>query len=300
MIKTITLDAAIEKRIYGKGDGVQYEMDHTVVNSGGCGIVISRILKMLGVESESLILTSHGIADFIKTTMLDKKIPSWIVEHKEEANEYFYFFEEGNGCYIKKQMVPLQDHQLQLFATCMEEHIQKNDIVVLSYQEQDVSEKTMSQLFDGIKENTKVLYLHPKYWPLLKKQPAAILLIDKEQCLSWLKKEQMPLSEMMEKIKEEIVLFSTIVICALACNDFLFFVEDKQYRVIGGGNKNGHIHVEAILSGIAKCFVQDGNLKNLGEECLSMSIGSAIHQSFDSLEPKSLAILKNNVIMYEI
>lgn len=304
MIKTITLDACIEKRVRGKNlDEVQYNIESVNLTSSGVGIKVSRFLKVYGIESHAFIMSASDSAKFIKETMSDKQIPCTILEIAKQGKTNLVLIDEFESCNRINETINIDDVQLKLFSSIIEDKIDEHDVVAFEYNGYDVDVKTMEAFYQILyrKSEVKICDLHPKYWNMLEKNPANVLIVNEQQCMNFFHKSKLPLSQMIELIQNIVVPLAKIVILTLQYNDMLIFVEGRIHRIICNvKNKKIEIFKEAIISGVIKCYEEDGDLKCLSEEIMSISVGTGICSGLYIPNKNTLDLLKEQVVIYSL
>lgn len=307
MIKTITLDPCLEQRVKGKNiDEIQYDIHSVHMTSGGIGIKVSFYLQALDIASQALIMSGSNISGFIEKEFKQKSIPFTIVETPAENKVETILVDEKNEAHYiaeNNKAVIIDDIQLMLFTSIIKEELNENDVIVFAYDENDISKEAMCIFYQTLYEQSEVRIceLHPDYWSMLEHMSVNVLLVNEKQCLTYLHQERLPLSEMIQLIQKEIAPFAKIIIYTLRYNDFLLFLEGNIYRVVCNSKiNNGQLFKEALLSGIIKCYVEDGDLLYLSEQCMSMSVVSAYSQGLSLPDVALLAQIKDEVMIYSI
>lgn len=304
MIKTITLDACIEKRVRGKNlDEVQYNIESVSLTSSGVGIKVSRFLKVYGIDSHALIMSACDSAKFIKETMSEKQIPCTILETSTHGKTNLVLIDEFDSCNRINEDIRINDVQLKLFSSIVEDKIDEHDVVAFEYNGNDVDIKTMETFYQILykKSEVQICDLHPKYWNMLEANPANVLIVNEQQCMEFFHKNRLPLSQMIEFVQNIVVPLAKIVILTLQYNDMLIFVEGKIHRIVCNvKNKKIDIFKEAIISGVIKCYEEDGDLKCLSEEIMSISIGTGICSGLYIPNKNALDLLKEQVVVYSL
>lgn len=304
MIKTITLDACIEKRVRGNHlDEIQYDIESIHQTSAGIGIKVSRFLKAYGIDSYALIMAGSNIASFVKQTMQDKDIACTLIETPNIAKTNVILIDEYEVCDTLIEDIKIEDAHLTMFASIIEKQISEHDVIAFEYNGNDIQIENMNRFYQMLhqKSEVQICDIAPKYWGMMKTLPANVLVVDELQCCQYLQTQRLPLSKMIELVQQNIAPLAKIVIFTLQFNDMLIFVEGNIYRVVCSiKNKNITIHKEAVLSGIIKCYNEDGDLKRLSEECMCMSVGVGISEGLYIPNQDTIDLLKEKVNVYSL
>ncbi|NBK98940.1 MAG: hypothetical protein EOM50_13140 [Erysipelotrichia bacterium] len=303
MIKTITLTPCIEKRVRGKQvDEISYRIEKVSMSSGGIGIKVSKLLKAYHLENKAMMIAPSNIASFLKEDLMTYGIECKMMETANTGSVNLVFLDDD----YRDQLCEtgyVDDLQLSLFTSICKEEIHSQDVVVFVHEQEDISIQGISCFLEMLERQSKVqvLVLHPSYWHILKQYHANVLLVDEIQCLHYLKKQRLPLSEMMDSIQKQLTPFAKIIIYTLQYNDFLVFVEGQVYRVVCHIKSSHHtIYKEALITGIIRCYEEDGDLEMLCEQCMCLSVGMSISKGLSVPDEKSIAILKEKVILYSL
>lgn len=304
MIKTITLDACIEKRVRGKNlDEIQYNIESVSLNSSGVGIKVSKFLKIYGIDSHALIMSASDSAKFIKETLNEKQIASTILETAKKGNTNLVLIDEFDSCNRINENIKINDVQLKLFSSIVQDQLNEIDVVAFEYNKDDIDAKVMEAFYQILYKNSlvQICDMHPKYWNILEKYRANVLVVNQQQCMNYFHKDRLPLSQIIELIQNIVAPLAKIVIFTLQYNDMLIFVEGSIYRIVCNvKNKTNEIFKEAIISGVIKCYEEDGDLKCLSEEIMSISVGTGICSGLYIPNKDSLDLLKEQVVVYSL
>lgn len=304
MIKTITLDACIEKRVRGKNlDEIQYNIESVALTSSGVGIKVSRFLKAYGIDSHALIMSASDSAKLIKETMNEKQIPCTILETAKQGKTNLVLIDEFDSCNRINENISIDNTQLKLFSSIVEDKIDEHDVVAFEYNGNDIDTKTMETFYQILykKSEVQICDIHPKYWNMLEGNPANVLIVNEQQCMEYFHKNRLPLSQLIELVHNLVAPLAKIVILTLQYNDMLVFVEGNIHRIICNvKNKKIDIFKEAIISGVIKCYEEDGDLKCLSEEIMSISVGTGICSGLYIPNKNALDLLKEQVVVYSL
>ena len=304
MIKTFTLNAGIEKRIRGKYiDEVQFDIQSTTQNAAGIGLKVTQYLKQFNIPSHAYVMGSTPAISLIQKMFQDKEIASTLLENNTRLKVNTIYIDEEENTQRHQEHVAVKDDYVILFQSVVEKDITSEDVVVFEYNEDSISKERMKKFYTTIATTSKIqiLDIHPKYWDMLKERQVDVLVMDEKQCLTKMKKERVALSAMISYIKSEIVPKAKVVVYTLHCNDILLFVDGKVLRVTCAIKQpHRQCYKEAILSGIVKCYVEDGDLQKLAEECMAMSVGASISEGLFIPQETLVDTIKEKVMLYSL
>ncbi len=304
MIKTFTLNAGIEKRVQGQRlDEVQFKMQSTSQQVDGIGVKVAMFLRCYNIESHAYVMGPQSVCAFIETTLKEHEITATIVENDAKVKINTIYIDEDESCDKITESDTLNDTHVRLFQAIIENDVKADDIVVLEYNEPHLQTSTMTCFYEALARRSKVKIcdVHPNYWSMFQLNPTDVLVIDEQQCLFRLQKERIALSEMITFIQKEIVGYAKLVVYTMQCNDLLLFVEGKVYRVTCSVKQHHKkCYKEAIISGILKCYSEDGDLVKLSEECMSMSVGTSLSEGLYIPNETLLAQIKQKVMLYSL
>lgn len=307
MIYTLTLTPYIEKRMYGKvEDYVHYDIDSFQYEVGGMGLKVSNILKHYHIDTCAFVLSGSQNLKYIKELFDRKQIELIYVETDARMKMNYVYMDalEDKLVEEKIEVQTIRPNEFEIINVMINEKMKEHSVFVFEYDDTQISFEQMKKAYSSWmkKCDVSIISLHPMYYDILKDNKANVLIIDKNQLLNMLgRKNDAPLSLMIDTIKEKVVSLSKIVLYPISCNDFLIFTDHQVYRVncmLHFNDKN--VYKEAILSGLIKCLVEDGDLYKLSEECLSMSVGMSLSEG--SIIPKEdvIKMVKNKINVYQI
>lgn len=303
MIHTITLNPFIEQRVRGATkDDILYEPQLKTYTSGGIGINVNKCLHAYHIDSEAHFIADSKTTSFIKEELHTLGINCTYLESKREHKIRNSYYDENEVC-LNKEVEPCQieDVHTTLLTSLILPNINEEDVVFLEYNETIVSTQAMQAMYTQLRQQCEVMIcdLHPMYYSVLKQNQSNVLLLDAKTLQKQIGRK--PLSEIITYIQEAISPLAKIVVYAISANDFLFFFEGSVQRVVCSVKQvSNYIHKEAIISGIIKCYIEDGDLRTLSEQCLSMSVGACLSGGLYAPSKEVITSLKTKMNMYTI
>lgn len=281
MIYTITLTPAIEKRVRGKmKDEITFEGEGFTYNCAGVGIKVSKYLSHYKIENTAAFVCGVNASPFILQELNHRGIKSIHMETNAKTPYHVLLIDEQENCRcMDEENQQVDDIQLQLFQSILIPQIQEKAVSILEYNLNHLSYKRMDEFYHSLYAKSEVMIcdLHPDYFPILKEKPANVLVLNESQMLSYMQKDKYPLSEIMDVISQAFTPMAKIIVYTIAVNDFILFFEKERYRVVCSiKNPHAKIYKEALLCGILKCYMEDGDLNKLSKECITMSVATSI------------------------
>lgn len=298
MIKTITLDVCLERRIKGKRlDEIQFYIDQVNLSYSGVGIKVSQLLNGLQIKSNALLIASNKHFKFIKNNLDSQKIDSIIMETNCNSKMNMIFIDENENYDIINDIVSITNDQLTLFSSIIKDDINKEDVIVFEYNGVTVDETFMELFYQNLfNSEIQICSLNAKYWNMLKNNPANVLIFDVKQCLSYLKQERISFDQLIIEVQNNLSKFAKVLIMIIDFNAFVIFVEGKAYHIYCNLENKGYtIHYEAFLASAVKCYIEDGDLRFLSELCMSMSLGINIKNDIVIPSKNMLKFIKDNM-----
>lgn len=304
MIHTITLNPFVKKIIRGDiKDEIMYEPSVSTYTCGGIGLQVSTCLKAYHLDSQAHFITGSNIVSFIKEDLEAKGITYTYIETNTKAPILAQYHDEVKGCLLEDvEPCQIEDIHTILFTSLLQSKIKKEDVVVLEYNEEILSVETLRKMYSALYDTCEVMIcdLHPTYYPILEEKQANVLLVE----ASALQKQmggKKALSEVIETIQNKMTSLAKIIVYVVSANDFLLFFEGNVYRVVCTvKDPTKKVHKEAIIAGIIKCYLEDGDLKTLSEHCLSMSVGAGLSDGLYAPSEEVIQSLHSKIHMYTI
>lgn len=304
MIKTFTLNVGIEKRVRGEYlDEIQFDMLSTTHSIAGVGVKISQILKAFELPSHAYVMGCQQAMQLVGSILEEQEIQNTLIVNDTRLKVNTVYIDEDENCDKICEVDTLQDNHVMLFQAVVEDTINEEDVIVLEHEDNAISVATMQSLYLSLaqKSKVKVCDVHPDYWDMFAYQQADVLIASEQQCLLKMQKDRVALSEMIAFLQKEIAQYAKVFIYMMQCNDMLLFVEGKVYRLTCSVKQHcKKCYKEAVMSGVLKCYSEDGDLKKLSEECMAMSVAASLSEGLYTPNEEVLDAIKPKVMLYSL
>lgn len=304
MITTITLTPNIEKKVYGKNfDELRFVNENATYACGGVGIKVSQYLKQANVDTTAAYISGSKMASFFQEELGKQEIATIALETNGTIPLQIKYIDENEKVTTQNEENQfVDDAMLSLFASVLKDKMIK-DCTMFEYNDAHFSMEAMASFYQMIASNSNMLIcdLHPKYYEACTAKRMDVLLIDLKQFQFYMQKKDIPLSECMEVIHNELTPLAKIIVFAYAPNDFIIFYGGNVYRALSMVKlEHKIVYKEAILTAILTSLENDADFEGMCKQCVVFSIASNLSDGFKVATPLMAEKLAKSIHVYQI
>ncbi|MDF9824291.1 fructose-1-phosphate kinase PfkB-like protein [Breznakia sp. PF5-3] len=299
MIHIIAMVPYLDKIERGKVDENQhFHLQYTTYRLSNDGLQVGRYLNTLGVDYQA-----YGIVG--KQALKFKEDDMHAIQMDVENGMRISFYQDEELWQRLYDPQPsLSEDQLMLYKTIVGSSIHQGDLLVFADMLDTLSFAQAKALYCDLRNKAKlsIWALPPMYLSMLKDAPCNVLVQDLQSLKKHFKiQKELNLVETIHLVKQELLSLSKIVILGVRSNKILIFVGEDIYSAdYKVDDPKDNVYYAAMISGVLYCHIQNGDIKCLLEEVLSLSVGASLSGDLYIPEKEVIAKIKEKMVISKL
>ncbi len=272
MINTITIDAKIEKKIYGNLDDNTFEMVKTLYDVAGRGIQLSLFLKYLRIQSRAYVLCSSKQSAFIKTCLDTYRLEYSCIEGYDHNDYKTTYISEDYKSSSEEVSISQNENAIRVFISYLNCTLSKETCVLSCVSEYPLTQEIYNTIYARSRyvivyaKNIDISFMHAK--------KCDILLMNQWES-EW--KDEKSQDNIIHSLKDSLLQYAHTIVFIMT-NHKLLILQNQKTFICGSLLKEDMKSAcsQSVLASIASWSEMDKDLHALAKNVLAMQIGSAL------------------------
>lgn len=300
MIRTVTLHPYIEKRTYGKINKLEeFEPVQTTYELGGSGLQVSKILDSYKIENTAHVLVGTNI-----DTLSNKPYIQAVHSAITTPTRLTMLEEEEVLGVLTDEAIRLSDDELTLFCSVVNSSIEEHDIVSLIEEEGIMTHQQMEFVYQTLCQKNPIVIcsLHTRYIRILQEHACNVCILTIKQLEElYIRDYDVTLTKWILTLEKQLMKLAKIVVISVSSNVIYICKDDELYQAKHPTeDPKQQVYIDAIASGVLKCYQEQGDMRQLLKLCLSFSVGSSLSTGLYVPSKEVLQLIEQKIQIHKI